>query len=88
MRIYPATLTRVFENKLDAGEDGDEIPFDKEDLQQAIEELDLDVRDVMEIPSAYSSSRALPDGITEHGYTDIVLDEDHEGPGDVYKFIK
>ena len=88
MRIYPATLTRVFENKVEAGEDGDEIPFGKEDLTQAIEELDLDVRDVMEIPSAYSSSRALPDEITEHGYTDLVRDEDHEGPGDVYKFIK
>lgn len=88
MRIYPATLQRVFENKLDDYPDADEIPFGKADLEQALEELDLDVRDPMEIPSAYSTSRALPDDITEHGFTDLVLDEDHEGPGDRYKFVK
>jgi hypothetical protein len=89
MRIYPATLQRVFENKLDEGADGaDEIAFGKEDLQRALEELDLDVRDPMEIPSAYSTSRALPDEIKEHGFTDLVLDESHDGPGDVYKFVK
>lgn len=88
MRIYPATLTRVFENKRDAGESGDEITFVKADLEQAIEELDLDVRDVMEIPSAYSSSRALPDEIADRGYSDIVRDESHEGPGDRYKFVR
>ena len=88
MRIYPATLQRVFENKLDEHEGADEIPFGKEDLQQALDELDLDVRDPMEIASAYSTSRALPDEITEHGFTDIVLDESHEGPGDVYKFVR
>lgn len=88
MRIYPATLQRVFENKLDEHEGADEIPFGKEDLQQALDELDLDVRDPMEIASAYSTSRALPDEITEHGFTDIVLDESYEGPGDVYKFVR
>jgi hypothetical protein len=89
MRIYPATLQRVFENKLEAGHgDDDEIPFGKEDLQQALDELDLDVRDPMEIASAYSTSRALPDEIKEHGFSDITLDESHEGPGDVYKFVR
>jgi hypothetical protein len=89
MRIYPATLKRVFENKLDEGHgDADEIPFGKEDLQRALDELDLDVRDPMEIASAYSTSRALPDEIKEHGFSDIVLDEEYEGAGDMYKFVK
>ena len=89
MRIYPATLTRVFENKLEAGHgDDDEIPFDKADLQAALDELDLDVRDPMEIASAYSTSRALPDEIKAHGFSDIELDDEYEGDGDGYKFVK
>ena len=89
MRIYPATLQRVFENKLDEGHgDADEITFGKEDLQRALDELDLEVRDPMEVASAYSTSRALPDEITEHGFSDIVLDGEYEGEGDMYKFVK
>ena len=87
MRKYPATLTRVFENKLEAGADtDDDIPFDKADLQQATDDLDIDVRDVMEIPSTYSSTRSLPEEITEHGYTDIALDENAED--ETYLFVK
>ena len=87
MRKYPATLVRVFENKLEAGVDTDsDITFDEADLEQATEELDIDVRQVLEIPSAYSSTRALPDEITEHGYVDIEpTDSDDE---ETYRFIK
>lgn len=87
MRKYPATLVRVFENKLEAGVDTDsDITFDQADLEQATEELDIDVRQVLEIPSAYSSTRALPDEITEHGYVDIEpTDSDDE---ETYRFIK
>ncbi len=89
MRPYPATLVRVFENKLDAGADtDDDIPFGKEDLEHALDELDTDVRDVMEIPSTYSSTRSLPDEITEYGYTDIALAEQSEGAGETYLFVK
>lgn len=89
MRKYPATLARVFENKLDAGVDTDEdIPFDRDDLDQALADLDIDVRDPMEIPSAYSSTRSLPDGIKEHGYEDIALAEHSEGSGETYLFVK
>lgn len=87
MRKYPATLTRVFENKLDAGADTDaDIPFGKTDLQQATNDLDIDVRDVMEIPSTYSSTRSLPEDITEYGYTDIALDEDADE--ETYLFVR
>ena len=83
MRKYPATLVRVFENKVEAGADTDsDITFDQDDLEQATDELDIDVRQVLEIPSAYSSTRALPDEITEHGYVDIEpADSDDEEIG-------
>jgi hypothetical protein len=83
MRNYPATLVRVFENKLEDGVDTDEdISFDKTDLKRVTEELDIDVREVTEIASAYSSTRALPDEITEYGYNDIA----HDG-GDTYRYV-
>ena len=87
MRKYPATLVRVFENRLEAGADTDsDIAFDQADLERATDELDIDVRQVLEIPSAYSSTRALPDEITEHGYVDIEpTDSDDE---ETYRFIK
>jgi hypothetical protein len=89
MRNYPATLLRVFENKLDAGHDTDdaEIPFGKEDLTRATEELDINVRDVMEIASAYASHRDLPDEIADHDYT-LERDTDYDGPGEQYMFVK
>jgi len=88
MRNYPATLLRVFENKLEAGYDTDEdIPFTKADLQQATEELGIEVRDVMEIPSAYSSSSALPDEITDHGFTTIEFDPSAEDE-ETYRFTR
>lgn len=87
MRKYPATLVRVFENNVEAGADTDsDITFDQDDLEQATDELDINVRQVLEIPSAYSSTRALPDEITEHGYVDIEpTDSDDE---ETYQFIK
>jgi len=87
MRKYPATLVRVFENKVEAGADTDsDITFDQDDLEQATDELDIDVRQVLEIPSAYSSTRALTDEITELGYVDIEpADSDDE---ETYQFIK
>jgi hypothetical protein len=89
MRKYPATLVQVFENKLDAGHDtaDTEIPFDKDDLTRATEDLDISVRDVMEIPSAYASHRGLPDEIADHGYT-IERDADYEGAGERYLFVR
>ncbi len=88
MRNYPATLVRVFENKLEAGHgtDDERIPFGKDDLTRATDELDIDVRHVMEIPSAYSS-QTPPDEIADYGYT-IERDTDYEGSGEQYLFVK
>jgi hypothetical protein len=87
MRKYPATLIRVFENKLEDGADTDDnITFDKADLERATDDLDIDVRQVLEIPSAYSSTRSLPGEITEHDYVDIVPNESDDG--ETYRFVK
>lgn len=85
MRNYPATLLRVLENKIEAGADTDEdIPFGKADLEQATDELEIDVREVTEIASAYSGARDLPDEFVEHGYTSIEQNPDTDG----YRFVK
>jgi hypothetical protein len=68
----------VFETRLAEGHADDEIPFGKADLTRATEALDISVRDVMEIPSAYASQRGLPDEIADHGYT-IERDTDYTG---------
>lgn len=86
MRNYPATLLQVLENKLEAGADPSEpIPFDRTDLEQATDELEIDVREVTEIASAYSGTRSLPDEFIEHGYDSIEQDPDAEGDG--YRFV-
>ncbi|WP_306061463.1 hypothetical protein [Natronococcus wangiae] len=86
MRKYPATLVRVFENKLEASANtGDDITFDENDLKQATDELDINVRQVLEIPSAYSSTRALPDEIMEYGCVDIEPNESDQG--ETYQFV-
>lgn len=69
---------------MEAGADTDaDIPFDEADLERATEDLDIDVREVTEIASAYASTRALPDEIADHGYGDTA----HDG-GSVYRFVK
>ncbi|MES3517836.1 MAG: hypothetical protein PPP58_09255 [Natronomonas sp.] len=86
MRKYPATLVRVFENKLEAGADTTEpIRFDKADLEAATDQLDIEVREVMEIASAYASTRGLPEEITDHGYVDIAP---VEGDDKTYQFVR
>lgn len=62
--------------------DDAEIPFEG-DLTAATVDLDIGVRDVMEIPSAYASHRGLPDEISDHGDT-IERDTDYDGPGERY----
>lgn len=87
MRKYPATLVRVFENKLEDGADPTgPIRFDQTDLERATDELDITVRQVLEIPSAYSSTRALPDEITDRGYVDIEPVESAEA--ETYRFVR
>ena len=88
MGKYEDTIIQVFNNKLDDGYNTEEeIPFDRTDLQKAMDELDITVRNVPDIPYAYRSRRQLPDSLKEHGYNAIILDD--QGSADaVYLFTK
>lgn len=89
MGKYEDTIVQVFENKLDDGYNTEEeIPFDREDLQRAMDELDINVRNVPDIPYAYRSRRSLPDQIEQYGYNAIILDDTIEGADATYLFTK
>lgn len=89
MGKYQDTIVRVFNNKLEEGFDTDEeIPFDRTDLQRAMNELDITVRNVPDIPYAYRSRRRLPDSIERHGYNAVILDDSQDGADAVYAFTK
>ncbi|MFB6176214.1 MAG: hypothetical protein ABEI99_03530, partial [Halobaculum sp.] len=89
MGKYESTIVRVFENKLEAGYDTDEtIPFTREDIQRAMDELGLTVRNVPDIPYAYRSRRSLPEQIARHGYNAVVLDDTVGGADATYLFTK
>lgn len=88
MGKYADTLVQVFENKLEDGYSTDEeIPFSRADIETAMDEIDITVRNVPDIPYAYRSRRSLPERIQQHGYNAVVLDD--QGSADaVYLFTK
>lgn len=89
MSKYEDTIITVFENKLESGYSTEEdIPFDREDLRSALDELDINVRNVPDIPYAYRSRRKLPGEIGKHGYNAIILDDSREGADATYLFTK
>lgn len=89
MGKYEDTIVRVFENKLDEGYSTDgEVPFDRDDIEDALDELELTVKNVPDIPYAYRSRRSLPDHIEQHGYNAIILDDSIEGADATYLFTK
>jgi len=89
MGKYEDTIVYVFQNQLENGYDTDEeVPFDRDDIEQALDELDLTVKNVPDIPYAYRSRRSLPDSIEQHGYNAIILDDTIGGADATYLFTK
>jgi len=89
MGKYEDTIVRVFENKLEDGYNTDEeVPFDRDDIEDALDQLGLTVKNVPDIPYAYRSRRSLPDSIEQHGYNAIILDDTIEGADATYLFTK
>jgi len=89
MGKYEDTIVCVFENKIEDGYDTDEeIPFDRDDIETALDELGLTVKNVPDIPYAYRSRRSLPEHIERHGYNTIILDNSIEGTDVTYLFTK
>jgi hypothetical protein len=88
MAKYEPIIKWVFEHQ--AGEYGteEEIPFHRDHIEMAMEELDISVGNVPDIPYAYRSRRPLPDEISKHGYTAVVIDDKREGEDPTYMFTK
>ncbi|MBN1311298.1 MAG: hypothetical protein JXB30_07750 [Anaerolineae bacterium] len=84
LKDYDLIIIRVFEKLHKHGESIDRLPFTKEDVVEAINELGLVINNVPDIPYTYRTGRSpLPDTILEHGQWAI----DGAGKGRYY-FVK
>lgn len=86
MSKYESVVQRVFDTvSTEHGTEGD-IPFHRDDLEEAIDDLGLTIGNVPDIPYAYRGRRSLPDSITRHGYEAIILDDTQPGEEPTYRF--
>lgn len=91
---YQRIIEYVFEKKaeeLDQTVENpfeEDIPFHRDDLEDAMDELDIEVGNVPDIPYAYRSRRPLPDSIGQYGYSAIILDDNRPGESPTYLFTK
>ncbi len=68
LKDYDRVITRVFEKLHQASEQADRLPFIKDDVVQAIDELGLVINNVPDIPYTYRTGRSpLPAAILAHG---------------------
>lgn len=91
---YQRIIEHVFEQKVEqlgqTIEDPleEDVPFHRDDISAAMDELDIEVGNVPDIPYAYRSRRPLPDSIAEHGYSAIIIDDNRPGEDPTYLFTK
>lgn len=88
MAKYEPVIKRVFEMQAEKYGTDEEIPFHRDHIDQAMEELDISVANPPDIPYAYRSRRPLPDEISQHGYTAVIIDDKREGEEPTYMFTK
>lgn len=88
MAKYEPVIKRVFEKKAEEFGTEEELPFRRSDIEDAMEDLDISVGNVPDIPYAYRSRRPLPDYISQHGYTAVIIDDTREGADPTYMFTK
>ena len=86
MGKYEDVICRVFESKAKEFGTDEDIPFTRDDLEDALEELGITVKNVPDIPYAYRSRRSLPDSIAQYGYNAIILDDTIVGADATYLF--
>jgi hypothetical protein len=73
LKEYDLVIIRVFERLHSARELAEQLPFTKSDIEQAIRELELSIKNVPDIVYTYRSGRsALPEAILVHGNWAIV----------------
>jgi hypothetical protein len=88
MSKYERIIKRVFETRaIEYGTD-EEIPFDRGHIEDAMEDLEIIVRNVPDIPYAYRSRKRLPGEIAEYGYTAVIIDDTRVGANPTYMFTK
>jgi len=92
---YRRIIEHVFEQKVEELEEEiegsaleEDIPFHRDDIEDAMEELDIEVGNVPDIPYAYRSRRPLPEPIAQHGYSAIIIDDNRPGEDPTYLFTK
>jgi len=88
MAKYEPIIKWVFETQAEEYGTDEEIPFSRSHIEDAMEELDINVGNVPDIPYAYRSRRPLPDEIAEYGYTAVIVDDTREGADPTYMFTK
>ena len=88
MAKYEPIIKRVFETQAEKYGTEEEIPFSRSHIEDAMEELDISVGNVPDIPYAYRSRRPLPGEIARHGYTAVIIDDTREGEDPTYMFTK
>jgi hypothetical protein len=88
MSKYAKIIERVFSEKTEEYDVDEPIPFRRADLERAIDELGISVGNVPDIPYAYRSRRQLPESISDHGYTAVVIDDSREGEDPTYLFTR
>lgn len=88
MAKYAPVIKRVFETKAEEFGTEEELPFRRSDIEAAMQELDISVGNVPDIPYAYRSRRPLPDEIAQHGYTAVIIDDTRQGADSTYLFTK
>ena len=92
---YQRIIEWVFEQKVMELEEevegsvlDEDIPFHRDDLEAAMDELGIEVKNVPDIPYAYRSRRPLPESLSQHGYSAIILDDNRPGEEPTYLFTK
>lgn len=83
---YQRVIEHVFEQKAEEYGTEEDIPFHRDDIEAAMAELDISVGNVPDIPYAYRSRRPLPDSISQHGYSAIIIDDTRSGEDPTYLF--
>lgn len=88
MAKYEPIIKWIFETQVEKYGTDEEIPFSRSHIEVAMEELDISVGNVPDIPYAYRSRRPLPDEIADYGYTAVIIDDTREGADPTYMFTK
>jgi len=92
---YQRIIEHVFEQKVEELEEeiegsalDEDVPFHRDDIEDAMDELDIEVGNVPDISYAYRSRRPLPESIAQHGYSAIIIDDSRAGEDPTYMFTK